>query len=273
MKMHVRPVEIHPALKGYIEKMWVFESSGRVPDDDLKLIVPNGLIKITIPFRNGISGKIKDQYLLTRENKFILIGVSDLPAVVDIENDAPSGCIGIEFSPKGAYRFFNVRKSELKNQIYPLADIVGSSVRQIEERMADTESLKDKISLIQKFLIQALSIQEDPVFDYCIGRIESSGGNITVRELERETGYTARWLNMKFDEKLGTSPKSIASILRFQYCYQSLLKSPDASYMKKEFLNHFYDQSHFIKEFKRFTGLSPKGFEKLTNNFGKSFYK
>ncbi|HLT73624.1 MAG TPA: hypothetical protein VKZ68_01020 [Ohtaekwangia sp.] len=43
MQMRLQNFEPLPQLKGYVEKIWVFESSGRMPDDDMKLIVPNGM--------------------------------------------------------------------------------------------------------------------------------------------------------------------------------------------------------------------------------------
>ena len=100
--MRLQHIDIHPSLKSYIEKIWVFESSGRVPNEDMKLIVPNGLIKLTIPFRNGNSGKNDVCFHLSKEHQMTLIGIGDLPAIVDVEHDAASGTIGVEFSPMGA---------------------------------------------------------------------------------------------------------------------------------------------------------------------------
>ncbi|HTF27192.1 MAG TPA: DUF6597 domain-containing transcriptional factor, partial [Flavitalea sp.] len=94
--MRLQHIEPHPQLRGYVKKLWVFESSGRAPSEDMKLIVPNGMVKLTIPFRNGIFGKNKDWSLLSKESCLTLIGISDLPAIVDVEHEAPSGNIGIE---------------------------------------------------------------------------------------------------------------------------------------------------------------------------------
>jgi hypothetical protein len=141
MQMRLQNINPHPLLKGYIEKMWVFESNGRMPSDDLKLIVPNGLIKLVIPFRNGLSGKMEGCFHLTKEHGITLIGLTDIPSVVDAETDNPTGTIGIEFSPHGAYRFFHLRQSEIRNKIYSLTDVLGATAKQIEERIANTESI------------------------------------------------------------------------------------------------------------------------------------
>ena len=55
--MNLRHIEPYPQLKRNINKMWLFESNGRAPSEDMKLIVPNGMLKLTIPFQNGVSGK------------------------------------------------------------------------------------------------------------------------------------------------------------------------------------------------------------------------
>ena len=65
----------------------------------------------------------------------------------------------------------------------------------------------------------------------------------------------------------------MAEIIRFKQYYQALVNKDESSFMKNEFYDYYYDQSHFIKDFKRFTGLTYTGFENKTNNFGILYYK
>lgn len=274
MQMRLQHIDIHPALKGYIEKIWVFESSGRVPYDDMKLIVPNGLLKLTIPFRNGISGKNDVCYHLSKEHQMTLIGICDLPATVDVEHDTASGTIGVEFNPIGAYRFFKLKQSEIKNQIHLLTDIFGKTAFQIQEVIANAETTEEKVKLLQQFLLTLfLKNESDLILEYCVRKIKSSNGSVSVKQLEKETGFSSRWLHMKFDEKIGVSPKNLCAITRFQFCYQALTQNNEEISGQRNFYNLYYDQAHFIKEFKRFTGLPPVKFENQMNDFGKIFYK
>jgi len=275
MPMRLQHINPHPLLKGYIEKMWVFESSGRVPTDDMKLVVPNGLIKLVIPFRNGLSGKMEDGWFhLSKEHSITLIGIADIPAIVESEKDCKAGTIGVEFSPQGAYRFFHFRQSEIKNQIHPLTDILGNIAKQLEAEITNTESINGKVLLLQQFLLKLfLRNEADNIFDYCVQKIKSTKGKTTISDLEKETGYSSRWLHMKFIDRVGISPKNLSSIIRFQQYYQTLATNHGMVFMKKDFYSYYYDQSHFIKEFKRFTGLSPVRFENANNDFGKIFYR
>lgn len=274
MQMQLQNIEPHPLLKGYIEKIWLFESSGKMPTEDMKLIVPNGHIKLAVTFRNGVEAIIDGKNQLSKENSITLAGFTDIPYILDIERDHVTGTLGVEFSPRGAYRFLNLPLKEIKNQILPLSDILGKKARQLEEHIANALSVKSKVLILQQFLIQQFfQYPEDAIFDYCIEKILSSKGKITVKELEKKTGYSSRWLHMKFINHLGVSPKNLSSIIRFKQYYQAFAKKDELSFMKNEFYEFYYDQSHFMKDFKRFTGLTYTGFESKTNRFGTLFYK
>lgn len=274
MQIHFHHIEPHLLLKKYIEKMWVFETSGRMPLDDMKLVVPNGNIKLTISYQNGIVAALNGKTFTSAEHDITLTGLIDVPVILDVDEDIATQTIGIEFNPKGAYRFFHFTLNEIQNQIYSLSDVLGNAGKQLTERLNNAITVQQKLFLIQQFLLKKLFLQqEDQVFDYCIEKIISSKGSITIKELEKRSGYSSRWLNMKFKEKIGVSPKNLASIIRFKQYYQALINGNESTFFKNDYLNIYYDQSHFIKDFKRFTGLPPTRFEKQLNTFGESYYR
>jgi len=254
--------------------MWVFENDRRLPHDDMKVIVPNGMAKLVIPIHNKLSGRYKDWHHLSKESSITLIGIADSPAIVDVEYDAPHVNIGIEFSPLGAYSIFNLRHAELKNKIYPLDDVFGKEVARINERLANTESIRQKIDIIQTYLVSQLSTTApDLILDYCLQQITRSKGLVTVMELEKKTGYSSRWLYEKFMDKVGLSPKNFSSVTRFMQFYESSAMNHSDNFFRENIYTYFYDQAHFIKDFKRFTGMSPSKFIKTDNEFGHIFYK
>ena len=272
--MRFQNIEPHPLLKGYIEKMWVFESSGRMPVDDLKLVVPNGNIKLTVAFRNSIDVVMNGQFFTSKENSISLTGLVDVPVILDVGEDVATGTLCAEFNPQGAYRFFRIPLKDIKNQIHPLKDIIGTVAKQLEEQMCNVEKVEGKVALFQQFLLkQFWQNEEDSIFEFSVAKIISSKGRVTIKELEKKTGYSSRWLNMKFTDKLGISPKNLSTVIRFKQYYNAVANNDELSFIKNVFYDFYYDQSHFMKEFKRFTGLSHSGFENNTNDFGKLFYK
>lgn len=274
MPIEFHHIEPHFLLKNYIEKMWIFESNGKMPVDDMKLVVPNGNIKLTVSYQNGIVAAVNGKTFASKEHDITLTGLVDVPVILDVDEDAVTETIGIEFSPQGAYRFFHFTLNDIQNQIYPLSDVLGNIGKQLTEQINNTISRQQKINLLQQFLLKQLSLHnEDLIFEYCIKKITASKGKITIKELEKKTGYSSRWLNVKFNDKLGVSPKNLCSIIRFKQYYQALINGNEKLFSRNDFYELYYDQSHFIKDFKRFTGLSPAKLEKQTNNFGESYYR
>jgi len=274
MSLQFRHIEPHFLLKNYIEKMWLFESSGKIPVDDMKLVVPNANLKLTVSYQNGIVAAVNGKTFLSKEHDITLTGLIDVPVILDTDEDVITETIGIEFNPLGAYRFFHFSLNEIQNQIYSIHDLLGKTGKQLTEQINETTTTDQKIAVLQQFLLHQLSQQnEDPVFDFCIQKIIASKGRITIKELEKKTGYSSRWLNMKFNEKIGVSPKNLSSIIRFKQYFQAFINGDERSFFRNDFYELYYDQSHFIKDFKRFTGLPPTRFEKQINDFGESYYR
>ncbi|MCF0064603.1 helix-turn-helix domain-containing protein [Dyadobacter chenwenxiniae] len=271
--MKLQLIEPRAELKPFIGKIWVLESNGRLPEDDMKLIVPNGMVKLIIPVKNGLIGKYEKWRHRSKEGSITLIGISDTPAIVDIEHDNPHCNIGIEFYALGAYRLFHLPQFELKNKIFDLEDVIGNQARHLSERLINIEKIEEKIEVIQSYLISQLSRSTpDLVVDYCLSQIVGTKGLIAVNELERKTGFSSRWLREKFTDKVGLSPKSISSVIRFMQFYEANANA-NMDFFKNELYTYFYDQAHFIKDFKRFTGMAPSKFMKTDNEFGHIFYK
>ena len=245
-----------------------------MPADDMKLVVPNGNLKLTVSYQNGIVAAVNGKTFASKEHDITLTGLIDVPVILDVDEDVTTETIGIEFSPQGAYRFFHFTLNEIQNQIYPLSDVLANTGKRLVEEINNAISAQQKINVLQQFLLKQLSLHnEDLIFEYCIEKITASKGRITIKELEKKTGYSSRWLNIKFNDKLGVSPKNFSSIIRFKHYYEGFISGDEKSFFRNEFYELYYDQSHFIKDFKRFTGLPPTKFEKQINNFGESYYR
>ncbi len=260
------PIVPHPLLSPYVAQIHVFESSGRLPHEERKLIVPNANFKLTLTYRNGIVAGIGDNTFIQAENKLSLTGLIDLPVILDSHQDAQTGTIIVEFNPLGAYRFFYLSYAEVKNEIVELADLIGNHAEELQSQLVEANSIILNLQILQKFLINQLEkTVADPIYDYCIGRISNSKGQISVAQLEKETGYSSRWLHTKFSEHLGTGPKNLSEIVRFKQFYQAYSTGVKMQNLKEHIYHNYHDQSHFIRAFKRFTGFTPSDLQNSTN--------
>jgi len=267
------PVTPHPLLSPFIAKMWVFESSGRLPALDKKLIVPNANFKLAFTCRNGLVARVGDKTFIQRENELSFTGLVDSAVMLDPQEDAQTKTIVIEFNPLGAYRLFHLSYAQVKNKIIGMTDLIGNPAEELQSQLAEASSLDLKLQLLQDFLIKRLvKTTPDPIYDYCIHRIIDSKGLMSMAELEKKTGYSARWLHRKFSEHLGTGPKNFSEIVRFKQFYQVYSTGVKMKNLKEYIYDYYYDQSHFLRAFKRFTGFNPTDLQNSINELASKHY-
>jgi AraC-like DNA-binding protein len=95
---------------------------------------------------------------------------------------------------------------------------------------------------------------------------------ITVAQLEKETGYSARWLHKKFSEHLGTGAKNLSEIVRFKQLYHAYSTGRGLQILRGQIYDYYYDQSHFLRAFKRFTGFNPTELQNSLNELATKHY-
>lgn len=135
---------------------------------------------------------------------------------------------------------------------------------------APNDELKQHV--LEHFLASKVTQTYPPVLGAIVQRIHQAGGMITVAELTREFLISERTLNRYFNTHIGINPIIYTNLIRFRsiinlspLSHESLLDSA---------LNlGYYDQSHFIKQFKRFSNLTPGEFLRMNGSAGLSdFY-
>jgi AraC-like DNA-binding protein len=251
-------------LKGYITKIWLFEGDNGLPDNNI--VPPNARPKVIIPHIGPISTTTGRLTRTCAEGGIYFIGVRDVPVALTTPK-SKTGSIGLEFTTAAAYKFFRQPMHDMANDLFSFHDCFGEEGLQLQQDISSRQNPYDKVQRVQEFLLYKLRAIDrvNRIVDYSIEMISRSHGLIEIRELERKTGYTKRYLDLLFKEHLGISPKTLSTIFRFQYFYKVV------GNQKKSIYDLYYDESHFIKEFKRYTGFSPGKFAAINNDFGKHF--
>ncbi len=269
--MKLQFIQPKPELKPYIHQFWLLESDFAIATDK-SLIAPNARPKIMIPFKNSLLTTHNGKTTVCREHDIYFIGIRDVPVTIGSGNGA-TGSIGIELTTAGAYRFLKTPMSAFTNNLFSFSDVFGKRGYELQQRMMNTEAPDKKADLIQSFLFGCLTHENraNLLVDHSVNMISSSFGMMEIKELVKRTGYSKRYLDMLFQNHLGISPKTFSTILRFQRFYKDMSHPGFCKPIKAQALESYYDQAHFIKEFKRYTGHTPLQFTKLRNDFGKNF--
>jgi methylphosphotriester-DNA--protein-cysteine methyltransferase len=206
------------------------------------------------------------------EGRIMVIGEKEGPVVL---SSGPITNLGIEFRPGMAYRFLDICMKELLNAVCPVDAVLGRLGQELQWQSEDTPAIEDKVRLMQRFLIHRLHAlsNEDRLIDTAVRMIQTSNGLIPVKALCQELGYSKRYLDRKFRDRLGLSPKTLSRILRFRSVFDRWMAQPAGQVSWQEFTDRYYDQAHFIKEFKQFTGFSPLDYSRQVNEFEQAFYQ
>jgi len=259
-------------LSPYVALIWVFESSFGVPLADSRIIVPDGRAKIIVPYGNSLCATVNTRLLNAKEHHIFLVGIQSNPTTI-ASTATDTGTIGVELTPKGLYHLFKLSMHEITNRIVSFEELFGPPGAGLQNRVGDAEDPQEKITLLQTALMHLLQKNEKEyaLLDHTLDMLAQTHGMMRVQELAAHIGYTKRYLDMLFKEHVGVSPKSLASILRFQELYQVWMQHKSPTLFRNYWPAYYYDQSHFIKEFKRFTGFTPQQYAGIVNEFGRAF--
>jgi len=269
--MKLQFIQPRQELKPYISKIWLVENNLGLVNHGT-LIAPNARPKIIIPFKNALTTTDNYKTTICKENGVYFIGIRDVPVTLGTPEGA-TGSIGLEFTTDGAYKFLNTPMYELTNNLFSFSELYGKEGKQLLKLIEENENPKQKINIIQGFLLNQLKSMErnNLILNYSVNFISSLQGLASIKELEKKTGYSKRYLDMLFKNYLGISPKTYSTIIRFQHFYKTFGENRSSDTIIQSALESYYDQSHFIKEFKRYTGYAPTQYSKLNNDFGKHF--
>lgn len=259
-------------LQPYIEAFWVCESAGGIPLTDRNLAVPNGCAKLIIPYENSLIGISEDRTGVSREHGLYFVG-NRVKATLVHSSARKTGFIGIEFTSHGAFPLFGIPMHEtVEEKIFDSEVLFGRWGRETTETLCNLERVEQKVNFIQDELVRLSrrSQRSNSVIDFCVRTLKLAHGRMPIRELERTTGYTRRYLDVLFKQHVGLPPKVLAEIFRFQVFYRKWAQGMSYDILKKDLYDYYYDQAHFSKEFKRMTGHSPREFMiDLSNEFGR----
>lgn len=176
------------------------------------------------------------------------------------KNEAHTGTVLVFFKPSGADVFFKEPLHELFRQSISLDNfMLRSALVLLEEKLCEANTDKKRIDVVEKFLIsRMISTEQDKLVLAALSIIHQHKGNIKMKDLAKLLYTSQSPLEKRFRKAVGTSPKKFASIVRLRNVIQQ--HSPSNSLTDLGYEAGFYDQAHFIKEFKTFTGDTPEQF-------------
>ena len=179
---------------------------------------------------------------------------------------AKENYFGVRFMPGMLSHFGDASVKDLFDRCYDLREIINDD--EIQEKMASSNTLEDRKLIIAQDLSPYYDMVQcnnyTPVMTI-LDEIFSSNANIRVRDLEKKLNYSRRHLLRNFSDYTGMSIKMFSRTIRFQTALKLLAGSSKKSISEVSSICGYYDQSHFQKEFREFTGMTPAQYINVLN--------
>ncbi|PTT74854.1 MULTISPECIES: DUF6597 domain-containing transcriptional factor [unclassified Chryseobacterium] len=256
--MNYQTFEPDRDLAAFIRCYWTLESP-KEEKPEKQTIVPDGCMEMIFHY-----GDLYKQYLdngnsIIQTRCFV---IGQLTRPLEIEPTGETRIFSVRFHPEGFLPFTTIPIKEMENTAVSLEKLFGKDGQEIEQQILNANSTSERIKFIEKFLLDRLTDTEtiDRLVRSTVETIITANGQFSVDELSKLTQVDRRQLLRKFSSAIGLSPKQLSRTIRLQSALKMLLNDQFSNLAELAYENEYYDQAHFIKEFKEFTGSTPKEF-------------
>ncbi len=175
----------------------------------------------------------------------------------------------------GAFRHFsNIPFSELNNNYFSVPDVWKKDGDHLLEQFENLSDIDLKINAIETFLFDAFKTYhsaKNDKWDLIIDDLYYNFNSNFIGDLSKKSNLSLRQFERNFKSQFGLSAKEFQKITRFQDVIKKILLTRNSDYLTTILDNGYFDQSHFIKEFKSLTHKTPLDYFK-TENFDTHFY-
>jgi AraC-like DNA-binding protein len=187
-----------------------------------------------------------------------------------IEYQAPVRVVGVHFKPWGISPFVDLPSSELRDRWLPVDAVWERSLDRMRDRMAAAMSSGEILRILEDELRSRLVPAPSrglELVGQTAGRLEASWGAVSVGALSDGAGVSGNHLASQFKLHLGVTPKRVARIYRFARMILAVDAVRPVDWSRLAQAAGYFDQAHFSKEFKDFTGHTPTAYLTLRRRF------
>jgi len=256
--MDYQTFQPHPDLSALVKFYWTLEVPFD-PNNQKQKIIPDGCIEMTF----NLEDKIK-RY--TSENEFIVhpssMVMGQRTKSYYIEPLGNVNSFAICFYPYGFANFICAPLQNLVDVETPIESLFGKiPAKELEQKIIQATSTQERIEIIETFLLNKLNQGKtiENLVKTTVDTLLATNGSTSINQILKDDLPKRRQLERNFKKQIGISPKQLGKVLRLQTALKMLLNDNE-NLTSIAYESEYFDQSHFIKDFKEFIGTTPKEF-------------
>jgi AraC-like DNA-binding protein len=247
-----------PPLNQFVELFWFYDGFPSRSHKKERLM-PDGSVELVINL-NEDETRIYDRENLEKCERLpgtVLCGPHSSFFVIDTaEQDS---VMGIHFKPGGAFPFFKLPADELQNQHVSLEDLWGLEAGLLRERLLEAPTPEMKFQLLEDCLVAQTSkpMERHRAVNQALGLFRNIHTAPAMADVSDQIGISSRRLIQLFSNEVGLTPKLFCRVRRFQQVLHTLRTGTEFDWAEIAADCGYYDQAHFIHDFKAFSGINP----------------
>ena len=251
-------------LASLVKLFWVFENRSNLPIPET--IVADGFPELIFHFHSPFA-EIDAAGEFVRQPTAVVCGQLTRPLILHSAPDA--GMIGIRFKPNGLAPFLSTSMQSLTDARVSAEELFD--VDQLADEILESSNDAQRVAACTRFLIRSINYDRENVcVRRAVDKIILTHGRISVESLTALTGRSRRSLELAFEKEVGVSPKMYCRITRFRHLIDTASNSQSGNWAQRAIDSGFFDQSHLIRNFRRFAGDTPTSFLADQTKFARS---
>lgn len=242
----------------FVRYFWVLECDVPNNEDYVYRSMADGCTEILFHYEGRFDEVLKDE---TTEKSFLSGIHGQSRHFRRFKINKRFGIFGAYLYPYTMRLLFNTPAIELSNNMPDLHSYLGNEGKELEERIMTASGNEERVQILSAYLIHKLNRVNDDNLSMrtLITSMIHHNGLVNVGDLASHACLSVRQFERKFKEYAGFSPKLFSRIIRFQSVFNEL-SGKQSKLADVAYACGYYDQSHFIQDFKEFSGYNPKEF-------------
>ncbi len=257
--MNYQTLPPHPDLEALVKCYWTLEVPAE-PDAPRQRIIPDGCIDMAFILGDDIRRYTSETTFILQPRAMVLGQITE-PFFIQ-----PTGYVdtfAIRFYPYGFANFVTTPLKDLANKDTPIGALFGAEAsKELEQKIIQAKDTRERIETVERFLLSSLSSKAtvDQIVKTTIDTLIMTGGNNSINGILKNDLSKRRQLERKFSKQIGISPKQLGKVIRLQAALKMLLSKKTETFTTIAYESEYFDQAHFIRDFKEFTGTTPTEF-------------
>lgn len=254
-------------LNQFVESFLYYK--GYNPVHSIDRFLPDGNVNIIIDLTGGTQ-YIYDNETLKEIQACRRVWFSGIRTkYITIPSGKHSEMFIINFKKGASYPFVEMPLYELTDSVVDGDLVLTPEIMLLREMILDSEMIKDKFSKAEAYLRRQFKskLVINPFVEYAVNAIAQQPDTSSIKNISDKVGYSQKHLIKIFKDHVGVTPKDYLKVMRFQKAIQEIQQSKLISWAGIALESGYYDQAHFINDFKLFSGFTPKEYLQKRGEF------